>query len=367
MLVLVTGGAGFIGSHVVDLLVLEGFDVRVLDNLSDAAHSGTPEYLNPAAEYLWGDVRDPEACARAVMGVDSVCHQAARVGLGVDFNDVGGYVGDNDLGTSTLLTALYNRRFRGPLVLASSMVVYGEGGYGCGQHGRVRPAPRTEQDLRAGRFEPPCPLCGAALEPTDIDETEPVDPRNIYAATKLHQEHLCQTFARETGCPAISLRYHNVYGPRMPRSTPYAGVASIFRSMLEAGSPPLVFEDGRQRRDFIHVSDVARANLAALSAGRAESGPYNIATGVVHTISDMAYALAAAFGPAAPPPVTTGQYRLGDVRHITASPAAASHRLGFRARIPFEQGMVEFATAKLRAALEQQRSDRPVSPLPGPG
>ncbi|MDA8391840.1 MAG: NAD-dependent epimerase/dehydratase family protein [Actinomycetota bacterium] len=351
MLVLVTGGAGFIGSHVVDLLLSEGYGVRVLDNLSEAAHSGKPTYLNPGAEYVWGDVSAPDVCAAAVSGVDSVCHQAARVGLGVDFGDAVGYVADNDLGTATLLKALFASSFRGPVVLASSMVVYGEGGYSCPTHGRVRPAPRREEHLRAGRFEPPCPQCGAPLEPTEIDESEPVDPRSIYAATKLHQEHLCQTFSREVGCPVVSLRYHNVYGPRMPRDTPYAGVASIFRSLLEAGRPPRVFEDGMQRRDFIHVSDIARANLAALQAGPSASGCYNIATGVVRTIADMAHALAAAFGPGAPSPVTTGEYRLGDVRHITASPEAAARCLGFRHRIAFEEGMADFATAELRAPL----------------
>ncbi|MBA3867167.1 MAG: NAD-dependent epimerase/dehydratase family protein, partial [Solirubrobacterales bacterium] len=248
--VLVTGGAGFIGSHVVDLLVEAGTEVRVLDCFHPAAHSRRPGYLNPAAELLVGDLTDPEVAASAVEGVDAVCHQAAMVGLGLDFTEAPDYVAANDLGTARLLAVLAARGFRGPLVLASSMVVYGEGRYRCERHGDVRPAPRAPADLEAGRFEPSCPECGAPLRPLSIGEEAPLDPRSVYAATKLQQEHLCAAFAREReGIDYTALRYHNVYGPRMPRDTPYAGVASIFRSSLAAGSAPRFFEDGAQLRD----------------------------------------------------------------------------------------------------------------------
>ena len=346
MRTLVTGGLGFVGSHVVDALVGRGHDVVVLDSLAPHVHAVEPAYRNPRAEVVVGDVRDLDAWRRALRGVDAVSHQAARVGLGVSPADVVDYVADNDLGTAVGLLAMHEVGFRGRLVLASSMVVYGEGAYRCAEHGSVAPAPRAEVRLRAGQFEPPCPRCGGDLEPDLVDESAPADPRNTYAATKLHQEHLASAFARETGTPLISLRYHNVYGPRMPRDTPYAGVAAIFRSALERGEAPQLFEDGGQRRDFVHVHDVARANVAALEADAAVQGACNVATGRPATVGDLARALAGAMG--GPEPVITGQYRLGDVRHITASPERAARLLGFRAEVGFEAGMVELASAPLR-------------------
>jgi dTDP-L-rhamnose 4-epimerase len=343
--VLVTGGAGFIGSHVVDALLDDGHSVRVLDALLPAAHRERPDYLDPRAEWIEGDVRDPQTVARAVDGVTAVCHQAAMVGLGVDISDIADYVGHNDLGTAVLLRGLAARGFGGRLVLASSMVVYGEGRYACPEHGAVRPGPRRREDLDAGRFEPPCPVCGRALAPDSVPEDAPLDPRNVYAATKLAQEHLCAAFARETGVPVVALRYHNVYGPRMPRDTPYAGVASIFRSALSAGDAPRVFEDGGQLRDFVHVRDVARANLLALS-GEAE-GAFNVASGTPRSVLDMARELAETMhGPA---PVVTGAWRGGDVRHVFAAAQRATEVLGFTAREEFAAGMREFAEAPLRA------------------
>jgi dTDP-L-rhamnose 4-epimerase len=350
MRILVTGGAGFIGSAIVDALVAVGVRVRVLDALLPAAHGEAPQYLNASAEYRWGDCADREVVADAVLDVDAVCHQAARVGLGVDFSDVGEYVDNNDRGTAELLRALYRRRFGGRFVLASSMVVYGEGAYRCLEHGPVIPGIRRVVDLDAGRFDPPCPRCGATLIPELVGEDAPLDPRNVYAATKLHQEHLVAAFARETGSSWCALRYHNVYGPRMPRDTPYAGVASIFRSAYESGLPPAVFEDGGQRRDFVHVHDVARANCAALLSEDLVSGAFNVGSGEVHSILDVAEALRRGCRNAAPAPVVTGAYRLGDVRHVTASTERAADDLGFRAMIGFAEGMAGFATAPLREA-----------------
>jgi dTDP-L-rhamnose 4-epimerase len=348
MRILVTGGAGFVGSHVVDALLARGDDVRILDALHPAAHAAKPDYLDPRAEFVAGDVRDGAVVAAALRGVDRVCHQAAMVGLGTDIGDIADYVSHNDLGTAVLLRELARARFAGRLVLASSMVVYGEGRYACAEHGRVRPGPRRPADLAAGQFEPPCPRCGAALEPHSIPEDAPADPRNVYAATKLHQEHLAAAFSRETGVPVTALRYHNVYGPRMPRDTPYAGVASIFASALAAGRAPRVFEDGGQLRDFVHVRDVARANVLALTAPEAVPGAFNVASGTPRSVGEMANALHAASAAGAPAPVTTGDYRLGDVRHVFASAARAAERLRFRAREPFDAGMAEFATAALR-------------------
>jgi dTDP-L-rhamnose 4-epimerase len=347
MEVLVTGGAGFIGSHLVDLLAERGHRVRVLDRLHPKAHDGPPDYLHDDVEYLWADLDGP-ALDGAVDGVQAVCHQAAMVGLGKDLGDVVDYVRDNAMGTARLLAALHHRPGRvDRLVLASSMVVYGEGGYRCPAHGQVRPAPRETARLAASRWEPPCPACGRDLEPLPVTEDAVTDPRSVYAATKLHQEQLALV-AMAAGGPAVTaLRYHNVYGPRMPRDTPYAGVAAIFRSALAAGRAPRVLEDGGQRRDFVHVRDVARANLLALEAPAPVAGVFNVASGQPHTVGELATALAAAMD--GPTPEVVGGWRPGDVRHIVASPTRAAERLGFHAEVGFAEGMVEFAAAPLRA------------------
>ena len=349
MRVLVTGGAGFVGSHIVDALVELGAKVRVLDSLHPAAHASEPGYLNARADYVWGDVRNEALVTRLLRGVDAVSHQAALVGLGVDPTDVVEYASVNDLGTAVLLRALWRSGFRGRLVLASSMVVYGEGRYRCATHGVVRPGPRENADLARGRFEPPCPSCAEALVPEEVPEEAPLDPRNVYAATKVHQEHLCAAVAREAGFPFVALRYHNVYGPRMPSDTPYAGVASLFRSALAEGKPPRVFEDGGQRRDFVHVHDVARANVLAVSLDPPPEGAFNVASGWPHTVGEMAHALASAFGPGHPGPIVTGEYRLGDVRHVFASIARIQERMGFVPAMRFEQGMRAFAGDQARA------------------
>lgn len=292
MRVLVTGGAGFIGGRIVAALRARGHEAVVFDLLDGL------------------DVRDAEAVAGALDGVDAVCHQAAMVGLGSGFGDAVEYVSRNDLGTAVLLTGMADAGVR-RLVLAGSMVVYGEGRYACERHGVVRPGPRAVADLDAGRFEPLCPRCGEELTPGLVGEDAPVDPRNVYATTKLAQEHLAAAWARSTGGTAVSLRYHNVYGPGMPRDTPYAGVASFFRSALARGEAPRVFEDGGQRRDFVHVRDVAAANMAALEAGSPHGSlaVYNTGSGEPRTVGEMARALSDAYG--GPEPVVTGEYRLG--------------------------------------------------------
>jgi dTDP-L-rhamnose 4-epimerase len=271
------------------------------------------------------------------------------VGQGLDLGDAPDYVRHNDLGTAELLRHLAARRFAGRLVLASSMVVYGEGRYRCAAHGEVVPRPRSARELGDGRFDPPCPLCGGRATPAAIAESARLDPRSLYAATKVHQEHLCACFARESGATVTALRYHNVYGPRMPRDTPYAGVASIFASSLARGQAPQVFEDGRQLRDFVHVRDVARANVQALTADAPAPGAFNIASGQPRSIMEMAQALTLAHGEDAPTPEVTGRFRLGDVRHVFASAEKARAELGFAAEEDFLLGMAEFSRAPLRA------------------
>jgi dTDP-L-rhamnose 4-epimerase len=354
MLILVTGGAGFIGSHIVTALHTAGHRVRVLDALLPAAHGPdpAPPALPGGVEWQQADVRDRAAVDEALRGVDAVCHQAAMVGLGKDFADAPDYASHNVHGTAVLLAAMAAAGVRS-LVLAGSMVVYGEGRYECRRHGAVRPGPRLAADLDAGRFEPPCPHCGDPLAPGLVDEDAPADPRNVYATTKLAQEHLAAAWARDTGGQAVALRYHNVYGPGMPRDTPYAGVAALFRSALARGQAPAVYEDGGQRRDFIHVTDVAAANAAALTGlpGLPGLAPgtlrhYNVATGAPHTIAELATLLATACG--GPAPRITGSYRLGDVRHITASAARIRTDLSWTPRVPFHAGIPLFAHAPLR-------------------
>lgn len=347
MRVLVTGGAGFIGSQIVADLATAGHEPVVFDVVPP------PGEPSPGVEWIEGDVRDRTAVERALRGIDSVCHQAAKVGLGKDFADAPDYVDRNDRGTAVLLAAMAQRGVD-ELVLAGSMVVYGEGRYLCARHGVVRPGPRLPADLEAGRFEPLCPECGAVLEPGLVSEDAPLDPRNVYATTKLAQEHLAAAWARATGGRAIALRYHNVYGPGMPQNTPYAGVASFFRSALARGQAPRVYEDGGQRRDFVHVSDVASANTTALEAVRGlaagELRSYNVGSGDPRTIAEMARELAtAAQGPA---PVVTGEYRLGDVRHITASSERIRSELDWLPITPFSDGMAAFAHAPMRSSHE---------------
>jgi len=339
MRILLTGGAGFIGRHVWTELLRRGHQVRVLDSLrADVHRDGRPAL--PAGELIVGDVRDARTVDRALVGVDAVCHLAAKVGLGVDVQDLPDYASSNDHGTAVLLAGLA-RAGVARLTLASSMVVYGEGLGRCPAHGDVRPGPRLAAALRAGAFEAPCPDCGQPLAPALVTESAPLDPRNGYAASKLAQEHLAAVWARSAGGSVAALRYHNVYGPGLPRDTPYAGVAAIFLSALRRGEPPRVFEDGGQRRDFVHVADVAAATVRAVERHADGVRAFNIGSGVPRTVGDLATALAEAVG--GPAPVVTGDFRLGDVRHITADSTRLARELGVRAEEDFAAGMAEVA------------------------
>ncbi|MCZ2403583.1 NAD-dependent epimerase/dehydratase family protein [Paenarthrobacter sp. Z7-10] len=356
MRILLTGGAGFIGSHIAQAALACGWDVTVLDSLEPAVHPRLSD-IDPRLRFLKGDVGDRETVAVALDGADVVVHQSAKVGLGVDFSDAPDYVRNNDLATAVLLAGMAEAGI-GALVLASSMVVYGEGAYTSVGGQLVRPGPRRASDLAAGIFDPRHPETGELLTPALLDEDARLDPRNVYAASKLAQEHLASAWARSTGGRAIALRYHNVYGPRMPKNTPYAGVASLFRSALSRGEAPRVFEDGGQRRSFIHVADVAAANISAVQALQAGNGrqfrAFNVGANEVHTVGDVARALSEAAG--GPPPVVTGEFRLGDVRHITASSDRIKSELGWAPQRGFEDGMKEFALAPLRGESQVSNS-----------
>lgn len=353
MKVLLTGSAGFIGTAIGAQLDEAGDEVVRVDVMLPQAHGSGRA---PAGTHQL-DVRDVASWADLLDGVEVVCHQSALVGAGVRVADLPDYAAHNDLATAALLAAMHDRGV-GRLVVASSMVVYGEGRYACAEHGPQVPGVRAVAELDAGRFENRCPVCAEPLGYQLVDEDARLDPRSTYAASKLAQEHYASTWARQAGAAAIALRYHNVYGPGMPRDTPYSGVAAMFRSSLERGEAPQVYEDGGQMRDFVHVDDIARANVLAIRAvvDRPESRPefrpefaaYNVCSGSPISILEVAEHVARGSREPREPEVT-GKYRVGDVRHVVASPERAAAELGFRAQVLPEDGLAAFATAPLRA------------------
>jgi dTDP-L-rhamnose 4-epimerase len=342
MRVLLTGAAGFIGARVAAALADGDHEVIAVDAMLAAAHGIDAE---PPAGVRLVDIRDASAVAPLLRGVDVVCHQAAVVGAGIDAGDAPAYGSHNDYATSVLLAEMFAAGCQ-RLVLASSMVVYGQGRFECREHGVIEPLPRTRADLDSGVFEHRCPVCGEQVQWRLVDEDAPLRPRSLYAASKVAQEHYALAWAESTGGSVVALRYHNVYGPHMPRDTPYSGVAAIFRSELEAGDVPRVFEDGGQMRDFVHVDDVAAANVAAVEAALGGFQAFNVCSGRPISILEVATELCDTRGDA--PPLVTGQYRSGDVRHIVANPARAAEVLGFRAAVDPRDGLREFAFAPLR-------------------
>ena len=343
MRVLLTGAAGFIGTRVGAALRDAGHDVVAVDVMLPAAHG--PDAQAPSDCHVV-DVREGSALAPLLEGVDVVCHQAAVVGAGVNAADAPSYGSHNDYGTTVLLAEMFAADCR-RLVLASSMVVYGQGRYDCAEHGPIDPLPRSRTDLDAGVFEHRCPICGTTVAWRLVPEDAPLRPRSLYAASKTAQEHFALAWTEAAGGATTALRYHNVYGPHMPRDTPYSGVAAIFRSELESGDVPRVFEDGGQMRDFVHVDDIAAANVVAVESARGGFDAFNVCSGRPISIMEVATQLCDVRGDAAP--VVTGQYRSGDVRHIVADPARAADVLGFRAAVDPRDGLREFAFAPLRA------------------
>jgi dTDP-L-rhamnose 4-epimerase len=342
--VLVTGGAGFIGSHLVDALLAAGERVRVLDNLDPLAHpDGPPAHLSGEAELVVGDLCDRDAVNRALDGVDGVFHLGGVVGNGESMINVRRAVDANSGGTATLLEAVLERRDRiRRLVAASSMVVYGEGSYRCPAHGPRSPALRSVEHLRRREWEPRCEDCDAELDPVPTDEGAPLRPTSVYGITKRDQEELVLVLGRAYGLETVALRYLNVYGPRQALANPYTGVAAIFAARLLNGRRPLVFEDGRQIRDLVHVSDVVRATHAAMDAPGAPGNAINVATGQRVRIAELAGELVRALGSDLTPELT-GEARAGDIRHCFADVTCARELLGFSARRTLAEGLPELA------------------------
>ena len=341
--VLVTGGAGFIGSHLVDALVVGGHRVRVLDALVSQVHATgeRPQHLHPEAEFVYGDVCDADALGRALEGVDVVYHEAAEVGVGQSMYEMERYVRANTLGTSILLERLSARRGQiKKLLVASSMSIYGEGAYTCPTHGLVYPQLRPTAQLVERRWEVECEECGAELSFAPTAEDKPLFPTSVYAITKQDQEQLCLVVGRAYGIPSVALRYFNVYGTRQALSNPYTGVCAIFSARLLNDQQPLVFEDGGQTRDFVHVSDIVRANLLALETDRADYRAVNVGTGRPTSIREVGRLLAEGLGKD-PSQEIVGKYREGDIRHCVSDISRARALLGYEPRVTLEQGIPE--------------------------
>jgi dTDP-L-rhamnose 4-epimerase len=342
--ILITGGAGFIGSHLADLLLERSYSVRILDSLAPQVHGEAdrrPSYLTREAELVTADIRDPLAVRRALEGIDAVVHLAAAVGVGQSMYRIADYTGINDLGTAVLLEALLNHPVE-RLVVASSMSVYGEGLGRAADGSLVEPAERKAEALRRNRWEPEGPD-GKPLEPVPTPETKHPTLSSVYALNKYTQERLCLIWGQAYGVPTTALRFFNVYGTRQALSNPYTGVLAIFASRLLNGRPPMIFEDGQQRRDFVHVRDVARACLAALEQPRAAGEVLNVGSGVARTVEDVARALGHAIGRTDLQPQITGKYRVGDIRHCFADIARAKATIGFEPREDFAAGIAELA------------------------
>ncbi len=341
MKTLVTGGAGFIGSHLVRRLLADGGQVVVLDSLEPQVHGDARPDVPEGVELHEGNVGDAELVDRALEGVDRVVHLAAAVGVGQSMYEIAAYVRENTMATAAFLERVVAREPRPKrLVVASSMSIYGEGEYECAEHGAVAPGLRGEEQLLAREWECRCPECGRTLEPRPTRETKPLIPTSIYAITKRDHEELCLVTGAAYGIPTVALRLFNVYGPGQALSNPYTGVAAIFASRLLNGRPPVIFEDGRQSRDFVHVSDIVEGFVRALDSERAVGTAVNLGTGRPSTVDDIARLLADGLGVQLEPE-RTARYRAGDIRHCYADTASAEERLGFQARVRLEDGIGE--------------------------
>ena len=342
--VLVTGGAGFIGSHTVDALLDSGYAVLVYDNLDPQVHSCKPDYLNPEAEFLQADVRDTQKLERALREVNIVCHLASVVGVGQSMYEIRRYIDTNVMGTANLLELVMSRKMNiEKLVVASSMSVYGEGQYYCGHCKQDKyPQIRAQKQMEQKNWDLNCPDCRGVLQPVPVSESKPLQNSSIYAITKKTQEEMCLNIGQAYGIPTVALRYFNVYGSRQSLSNPYTGVCAIFSSRIKNNHAPLIFEDGGQSRDFIHVSDIARANLLAIEKECVAPEVVNVGTGQPRTIAEIADMLIELYGKKGKlEPALTNKYRAGDIRHCFADVTRTKEVLGFQPKVDFKEGMAE--------------------------
>lgn len=343
MKLLVTGGAGFIGSHLVDALVGSGHSVRILDSLADEVHGGSiPSHLNGSAEFIHGDVCDPETVASAMDDIDAVFHLAAELGLGRSMYQIRRFVTGNDLGTAVLLEEVVKRRSQiKKLVVASSMSLYGEGPYRCNTCNRTSfPELRRESKLSAKKWEFECDVCGSELETLPTPEDKPLNPTSVYAVGKQVQEQYSLIIGRAYKVPTVAFRYFNVYGPRQALSNPYTGACAIFSSRVLNDQPPLLYEDGGQTRDFVSVHDIVQANLLALETDRADYQVLNVGTGRATSIRFIADVIAKGLGKEISPTITD-QFREGDIRHCIADITKAQKLLGYEPKVRLEDGLIE--------------------------
>lgn len=339
MKILITGGAGFIGSHLVDRLIERGDEVVVIDNLEPQVHQNKrPDYLNPRAKYIFKDIGDKKTLLSVLRDAEVIFHQASAVGIGQSMYEIEKYVNANVMGTAKLLDLLVNSENSvKKLVIASSMSIYGEGAYECEKCGVVCPELRPEEQLKRREWEIKCPNCGKQAKQIPTKEDKPLRPTSVYAVSKRDQEELCLSVGRAYGIPTIALRYFNVYGPRQSLSNPYTGVCAIFSSRIKNNNPPTIYEDGLQTRDFIYVDDVINANMLAMERSQADYKTLNVGTGKSISILEVARVLSKLYGKGIEPKVVN-KYRSGDIRHCFAD-VSEIHKIGFEPKTSFEEGM----------------------------
>jgi len=347
--ILVTGGAGFIGSHTADLLIEHGYHVTILDNLEPQVHGENEnlhDYVNSNATFIYGDIREQELLKKVIREVDAVIHLAAMVGVGQSMYQTERYVDVNTKGTANLLDVLINEENNvKKFVVASSMSIYGEGKYCCEKcSSNVYPTLRSEEQLKKREWNHLCQMCSSPLTPQPTDEEKPLISTSIYAMTKRHQEEMCILIGKTYGIPTVALRYFNVYGSRQALSNPYTGCAAIFTSRILNNKPPYIFEDGNQTRDFIHVKDIAQANLNALEHNNANYHAINIGTGKPITIKNLAETLTKVYNKPNLKPYISNEYRKGDIRHCYADITKAQKLLDFQPTITLKDGLNELAS-----------------------
>ena len=342
--ILITGGMGFVGSYLVDELIQRGHRVRIFDNLDPQVHPNRelPDYANPHAEFIQADIRDYDALKKALRGIEIIFHKAAAVGVGQSQYEIKKYVDVNTGGTANLLDILVNNKHNiEKLIVAASQTSYGEGLYTCAEHGVQHPDLRPDSQLKNAHWEHRCPQCGEDMSPTPAPENTQRICHTIYAQTKTHKEDMVLNIGRAYKIPSVALRYFNIFGPRQSLSNPYTGVTAIFMSRLKNGNRPVIYEDGKQSRDFISVHDIVQANILAMEKSEGDYQAFNVGSGIGTSIKHIALTLSNILGTEHLSPDITGTYRQGDIRHSLADISRIKKTLGFKPSVSFQHGMEE--------------------------